>query len=54
MDGVEAVRTAHEISRALRGAPDPTELGDTLGLHAHLIHRIDDALGNGIVAAAGA
>ncbi len=52
--GVEAVRTVHEIRGALRGAADAAELDDALGLHAHVIHGFDDALGDGVVAAAGA
>ena len=52
--GVEAVGAAHEICRALRGAADAAGLDHALGLHAHFVHGVDDALGNRIVAAAGA
>ena len=54
VDRVEAVRTVHEVRGAFGGAADAAELGDALGLHAHVIHGFDDALGDGVVAAAGA
>src|SRR3984893_9138375 len=54
MHGVETVRTVHEVSRTLRRTPDPTQLRDPLRLHAHVIHGFDDALGDGVMAAAGA
>ena len=50
---VEAVRAAHEVRRALGGAADAAHLHHALGLHAHLVHGVDDALGDGVVAAAG-
>ena len=34
--------------------PMPRHLHHALGLHAHLVHGVDDALGDGVVAAAGA
>src|ERR1700694_3969499 len=52
MDSIEAVRTAHEICGALRGAADTAHLGDALGLDPHLIHRFEDSLRDCIVAAA--
>ncbi len=51
---VEAVRAAHEVGRALGGAADAGELHHALGLDAHLVEGVDDALGDGVVAAAGA
>src|ERR1700704_2386668 len=51
MHGVKAVRAIHEISRALRGTSNADELRDTLRLHAHFIHRVNDAFGNRIVPA---
>ena len=54
MHGVEAVRAAQEVGRALGRAADAGELDHALGLNAHLVHGVDDALGNGVVAAAGA
>ena len=54
MHRVEAVRAAHEISRALGRAADAAHLDDALGLDAHFVHGVDDALGDGIVSAAGA
>ena len=52
MHAVEAVRAAQEIGRALRRAADAGELHHALRLDAHLVERIDDALGDGVVAAA--
>ena len=52
--GVEAVRAAHEIGRALRRAADARHLDDALRRDAHLVEGVDDALGDGVVAAAGA
>ena len=54
MDAVEAVRARHEVGGALGGAADAGELHDALGLDAHLVEGVDDALGDGVVAAAGA
>ena len=51
---IEAERAVHEVSRALGGAADAAHLHDALGLDAHFEHGIDDALGDGVVAAAGA
>ena len=51
---VEAVRAAHEVGRALRRAADAAHLHHALRLDAHLEHGVDDALGDGVVAAAGA
>ena len=52
--GVEAVRAAQEVGRALARAADARQLDDALGLDAHLVEGVDDALGDGVVAAAGA
>src|SRR6202521_3949576 len=52
MDRTAAVRTAHEICGARRGAADTAHLGDALGLDPHLIHRFEDSLRDCIVAAA--
>ena len=54
MHAVEAVRAAHEVGRALRRAADAADLHHALRLNAHLVHGVDDALGDGVVAAAGA
>src|SRR5436853_4900155 len=54
MDGVEAMRPAHEIRRRLGRAADAAGLDDPLWFHTHLVHCIDDALRNSIVTAAGA
>ena len=54
MHSVKAVRAVHEISRALGRTSDAARLDHMLRLHSHLIHRVNDALGNRIVAAAGA
>src|SRR5208282_3192913 len=51
MHGVKAVRTVHEVSRTLRRASDAAELGNALRLHAHFIHRVNDAFGNCVVSA---
>ena len=51
---VEAVRAAHEICRALRGASDAAGLDDAFGLYSHFVHGIDDAFGNRVMATAGA
>ena len=51
---VEAVRAAHEVGRALGRAADAAHLHHPLRLDAHLEHGVDDALGDGVVAAAGA
>ena len=54
VDGVEAVRAAQEIRRALARAADARQLDDLLGIDAHLVERVDDALGDGVVPASGA
>src|SRR5687768_9387444 len=54
VDGVETVRAAEEIRRALAGAADARQLHDLLGVDTHLVKRVDDALGNRVVSAAGA
>src|SRR5262249_22613616 len=54
VDGVEAVRAAEEVRRALAGAADARQLHDLAGIDAHLVERVDDALGNRVMAAAGA
>ena len=51
---LKRVRAAHEVGRALGRAADAAHLHHALGLHAHLEHGVDDALGDGVVAAAGA
>src|SRR5271165_412229 len=51
MDGVEAVRAAHEIRRALRGTANARQLDDAFRLDAHFVESFNDALGNGVVAA---
>ena len=51
MHRIEAVRAAHEVRRALGGAADAAELDHALRLDAHFVHGVDDALGNGVVAA---
>src|SRR5476649_2882783 len=52
MHGVEAMCAVHKIGRGLGRAADTGELGDVFRLHAHFIHGVNDALGNGVVAAA--
>ena len=52
--GVEAVRAAEEIRRALARAADARQLDDLLGIDAHLVEGVDDALGDRVMAAAGA
>src|SRR5207244_1890093 len=54
VDRVEAVRAAEEVGRALARAADARQLDDLLGIDAHLVERVDDALGDRVVAAAGA
>ena len=54
MHGIEAVRAAHEVRRTLGRAADAAGLDHALGRHAHFVHGVDDALGNCVVAAAGA
>ena len=41
---VKAMRAAQEICRGLGRAPDAAGFDDELGLNAHFIHRLDDAL----------
>ena len=45
------MRAVHEVSRALRRAADAAELRHALGLHSHLIHRVNDAFGNRVMPA---
>src|SRR6185503_6853432 len=52
--GVEAVRAAQEVRGALAGAADARELDHLLGIDAHLVERVDDALRDRVMAAAGA
>src|SRR5215831_8261197 len=54
MDGVEPVRRAEEVRRALARTADPRQLDDALRIDAHLEKRVDDALGNRVVPASGA
>ncbi len=54
VDRVEAVRQAQEVGRRLGRAADTGKLGDGPGLHPQLIEALHDALGNGVVSAAGA
>src|SRR5260370_25013634 len=54
VDAVEAERAAHEISRRLRGAANARHLDHALGSDAHLVHGINHALGNDVVAASSA
>src|SRR5207253_9961101 len=42
---------AHEISRTLGRAADSARLDYALRLHTHLVHGIDNALGNRVMAA---
>jgi hypothetical protein len=52
--GVEAVRGAEEIRRALARAADARQLEHLRRIHAHLEEGVDDALGDGVVPAPGA
>ena len=52
MHRVESVGAAHEVGRRLRGAADAGELGHALWGDAELEHRFEDALADGVVAAA--
>src|ERR1700674_3056877 len=54
MDGVEAVRSRHEVRRCLRRASDAGKLRDLLRLDVHLVERTDDLIADGVVTAAGA
>ena len=54
MHAVEAVRAAQEVGRAFGRAADAAHLHHPLRLDAHLIERVDDALADGVMAAAGA
>ena len=51
---LKLMRAAHEVGRALGRAADAAHLHHALGLNAHFKHGVDDALGDGVVAAAGA
>src|ERR1044072_7383713 len=51
---MEAVRESQEVGRRFRRAADSRELGDVKRIDAELVEALDDALGNGVVAAAGA
>ena len=48
------MRLIQEVGRALARAADARELKDLLRVHTHLVKRVDDALGDGVVAASGA
>src|ERR1700743_1598037 len=48
------MRTVQKISRRLGRAADAGHLGHIFRLNAHLIHRVDNALCDGVVSAAGA
>ena len=52
VNGVEAVRAAKEVGGALRRAADAGKLGHAVGLDAQLVTSLDDALTDGVVAAA--
>src|SRR5262245_17262093 len=54
MDRVKPVRRTQEVRRALARAADARELDDLRGVDAQLEKRVDDALGDGVVAATGA
>src|SRR5262249_12309990 len=49
---VEAVGPIQEIGRRLGRAADTGKLAYIFRLHPHLIHSVDDALGDGVMAAA--
>ena len=51
MHRVEAVRPAHEVCGSFRRTANAAGLDEQLGLHAHLVHGFDDALGDRVVAA---
>src|SRR5262245_37701443 len=51
---IEAVRSAQKVRGALARASDAGELDDLPGIDAHLVEGVDDALGNRVMAAAGA
>ena len=52
--GVEAEGARHEVGRRFGGAADAAHLHHALGLDAHLVEGFEDALGDGVVSAAGA
>src|SRR5262249_56086868 len=54
VDGGERGGNGEEIGGGLGGAADAGELGDLIGLDAELVEAFDHALGDGVVAAAGA
>ena len=54
MHGVEAVRSAQEVRRALARAADARQLDDLAGVDPHLIEGVDDAFRDRVMAAAGA
>ena len=54
VDRVEAVRQPQEVRGGLGRAADSGELRDLIRLDAQIVERLDDALGDGVVAAAGA
>src|SRR6266508_4162855 len=54
MERVEGVGAAHEVGGALRRAADARELRHALGGKARVEHRLEDPLGDRVVAAAGA
>src|SRR5207237_5091988 len=51
VDGVEAVRPAEKIGRALARAADARQLDHLSGVDAHLVERLDDALGDRVMSA---
>src|ERR1700686_2806547 len=52
MHGVEAMGAVHKIGRGLGRAAEAGELGGVFPLHSPFIHGVNDALGNGVRAAA--
>ncbi len=54
VDGVEAEGAGHEVGGGFGGAADAAHLHDALGLDAHVVEGFEDALGDDVVAAAGA
>src|SRR6185312_8675379 len=54
VDGVEPEGAAEEVRGRLAGAADAAELDEVIRLDAHLVAGINDALADGVVAAAGA
>ena len=54
VDGIEAVRLAHEVRGRLRGAADATHLRRPVGRDVQLEEGLDDRGRHGVMAAAGA